>query len=157
MPARFAKLGWLNPGARKICTLLLAEGQGRASPHPPVPWKSPLPQTPKAVSAAPGLSHCCRKLMRGGIVYYVGHSERGRVGRAGIHTPHLPSTDPTATASPLADLEVGGSSFLGREGEISVHLPSYYTPLYSALVSTALGGQFIQGCQLHSQRAWLCA
>lgn len=41
----------------KSLNLLSAEGRGGASLHPPAPWKFPSPQTLKAVSAAPGLSH----------------------------------------------------------------------------------------------------
>lgn len=44
-------------------------------------------------------------------------------------------------------------TFLGQEGDISVHLPNYYIPL----LFTVLGDRFIKGCPLHSQGARLCA
>lgn len=60
-----------------------------------------------------------------------------------VSTPPPSIYRPRATASPLADLEVGGSSFLGWEGEISVHLPSYYThctlPTLSCPLSSRAG------------------
>lgn len=92
-------------------------------------------------------------LMRRGIVYYVGHSERGGWGEQ-VYTP-LPSIQ--TPWPPLALGLIWGrkqvETFLGQEGDISVHLPNYYIPL----LFPVLRHRFIKGCQIHSQGARLCA